>query len=264
MINLTRLTTLALALLTLSTPAHAQFTYVIDDGSGGSAGPVPGTTGPFVWGNVFSVQGDYAVITSISVALGTGTNGFPAGQSLDVLLYQDPTADGDPRDAVLLTCARTTTPITGQSNAFTLVPITPTRVQGQFFAAARATLGTTRNYARTDPQSRGMGTWLFWGGAFDGTNLASSATAANYINLATVMVRADATNVLPCLADVAGPGQTIGPDGQTTADDIIVYLNWFFAGDQRANIAGPGQSGCPDADLTADDIIVFLNRFFAC
>ncbi|MFN7431361.1 MAG: GC-type dockerin domain-anchored protein [bacterium] len=32
------------------------------------------------------------------------------------------------------------------------------------------------------------------------------------------------------MADVAGPGQALGPDGQFTADDIIVFLNAFFAG----------------------------------
>jgi hypothetical protein len=31
-------------------------------------------------------------------------------------------------------------------------------------------------------------------------------------------------------SDVAGPGQTPGSDGQLTADDIIVFLNKFFAG----------------------------------
>jgi hypothetical protein len=64
-------------------------------------------------------------------------------------------------------------------------------------------------------------------------------------------------------ADVAGPGQTIGGDGQLTADDIIVYLNWFFAADGRADVAGPGQSVGADGQFTADDIIVFLNGFFA-
>jgi hypothetical protein len=65
-------------------------------------------------------------------------------------------------------------------------------------------------------------------------------------------------------SDIAGPGQSIGSDGTLTADDIIVYLNWFFASDPRANVAGPGQNTAViDADLTADDIIVFLNRFFA-
>jgi hypothetical protein len=32
------------------------------------------------------------------------------------------------------------------------------------------------------------------------------------------------------LADIAGPGQTTVPDGEFTADDIIVFLNGFFAG----------------------------------
>ncbi|MFN8779934.1 MAG: GC-type dockerin domain-anchored protein, partial [bacterium] len=66
----------------------------------------------------------------------------------------------------------------------------------------------------------------------------------------------------PCPADVAGPGQSIGPDSALTADDIIVFLNWFFASDDRADVAGPGQSTTPDGQFTADDIIVFLNRFF--
>ena len=65
------------------------------------------------------------------------------------------------------------------------------------------------------------------------------------------------------LADIGGANQSPWPDGQRTADDIIVYLGWFFAGDTRANIAGPDQSTVPDANLTADDIIVFLGRYFA-
>jgi hypothetical protein len=65
------------------------------------------------------------------------------------------------------------------------------------------------------------------------------------------------------LSDVAGPGQSIGADGSLTADDIIVFLNWFFAGDSRGDVAGAGQSSAPDGQFTADDIIVFLNRFFA-
>jgi hypothetical protein len=65
------------------------------------------------------------------------------------------------------------------------------------------------------------------------------------------------------LSDVAGPGQSIGPDNALTADDIIVFLNWFFASDTQADVAGPGQSTTPDRQFSADDIIVFLNRFFA-
>jgi len=70
--------------------------------------------------------------------------------------------------------------------------------------------------------------------------------------------------VVACGAsDIAGPGQSLGFDGELTADDIIVYLNAFFAGDPIADVAGPGQDPNSDFEFTADDIIVFLNRFFA-
>jgi hypothetical protein len=64
-------------------------------------------------------------------------------------------------------------------------------------------------------------------------------------------------------SDVAGAGQTVGADNQLTADDIIVFIGWFFAGDTRADIAGSGQVPTPDTQFTADDIILFINRFFA-
>ncbi|MCE2925241.1 MAG: hypothetical protein LW822_07290, partial [Phycisphaeraceae bacterium] len=67
-----------------------------------------------------------------------------------------------------------------------------------------------------------------------------------------------------CVADVAGPGQSPSADGQFTADDIIVFLNGFFASQSDlADVAGPGQVLGPDGQFTADDIIVFLNAFFA-
>jgi hypothetical protein len=70
--------------------------------------------------------------------------------------------------------------------------------------------------------------------------------------------------VCPCSpSDVAGAGQNIGGDGQLTADDIIVFIGWFFAPDARADVAGSGQVPTPDGQFTADDIIVFINRFFA-
>jgi hypothetical protein len=69
---------------------------------------------------------------------------------------------------------------------------------------------------------------------------------------------------VPCgRSDLAGPGQTDGPDGNLTADDLIVFINRFFASDPRADIARPGQAIGPDGAFTADDLIVFVNRFFA-
>ncbi len=64
-------------------------------------------------------------------------------------------------------------------------------------------------------------------------------------------------------SDIAGPGQSLGSDNTLTADDIIVFLNWFFASDTRADVAGSGQTTTPDGAFTADDIIIFLDGFFA-
>jgi hypothetical protein len=64
-------------------------------------------------------------------------------------------------------------------------------------------------------------------------------------------------------SDVAGPGQVAGADGELTADDIIVFIGWFFASDTRADVAGAGQTVGADGQFTADDIILFINRFFA-
>jgi hypothetical protein len=64
-------------------------------------------------------------------------------------------------------------------------------------------------------------------------------------------------------SDVASPGQRAWPDAQLTADDIIVFVGWFFADDVRADVASPGQAPGADGQFTADDIILFVNRFFA-
>lgn len=73
----------------------------------------------------------------------------------------------------------------------------------------------------------------------------------------------DVVSVPDCVADVASANQFPEPDGNLTADDIIVFLNWFFRGDERADVAGPNQATNPDGSFSADDIIVFLNRYFA-
>jgi hypothetical protein len=64
-------------------------------------------------------------------------------------------------------------------------------------------------------------------------------------------------------SDVAGAGQQVGPDGEVTADDVIVFINWFVTGDARADVGRAGQVAGADGELTADDVIVFINRFIA-
>jgi|GEM_PF-2506253 len=64
-----------------------------------------------------------------------------------------------------------------------------------------------------------------------------------------------------CAADVAGRGLTLQPDGELTADDVIVFINWFSSANIRADIAGPGGAPVFDREFTADDIVLFINRF---
>jgi len=74
------------------------------------------------------------------------------------------------------------------------------------------------------------------------------------------------TPTAPCgVADVASPGPVAGPDGELTADDVILFITWFAGveGDARADIAGPGPSAGADGERTADDVIFFINRFVA-
>jgi hypothetical protein len=63
--------------------------------------------------------------------------------------------------------------------------------------------------------------------------------------------------------DIAGPGPSVGFDGELTADDVIQFIAWFTAADDRADIASPGPSVGPDAEFTADDVILFISRFTA-
>jgi microcystin-dependent protein len=87
---------------------------------------------------------------------------------------------------------------------------------------------------------------------------------SNTVTLSTLQLPVHTHTYARCgLSDIAGPGQSIGPDTQLTADDIITFIGWFFAGDARADVARAGQVATPDGQFTADDLIVFINRFFA-
>ena len=64
-------------------------------------------------------------------------------------------------------------------------------------------------------------------------------------------------------SDIAGPGLATSPDGELTADDIIVFVSWFTAGNLGGDVAGPGPSVGGDGEFTADDVILFINLFTA-
>lgn len=68
----------------------------------------------------------------------------------------------------------------------------------------------------------------------------------------------------PCgIADVAGPGQSALPDGELTADDVIVYIDQFVgpARTRRADVATGGEQPGVDGQHTADDLILFIRAF---
>lgn len=69
------------------------------------------------------------------------------------------------------------------------------------------------------------------------------------------------TGARTSIADVGGSGQSRGPDGERTADDIIVFIAAFTSADPLADIAGPGPTDTPDGQYTADDVILFINAF---
>ncbi|MGH7131017.1 MAG: GC-type dockerin domain-anchored protein [Phycisphaerales bacterium] len=67
----------------------------------------------------------------------------------------------------------------------------------------------------------------------------------------------------PNIADVAGLGGAPGCDGQNSVDDIVFYLDRFFAGDLAvADLVALGGGGNPDGQVTTDDLIAFLSAFF--
>ncbi len=76
---------------------------------------------------------------------------------------------------------------------------------------------------------------------------------------------------LRCPGDIAGANQSRSPDGQKTADDIIIYLGDYFrdAGlaqgpprGRSSDVAGPNQSTSPDGVTDANDLIRFIAAYF--
>ena len=105
--------------------------YVWDDGTHeNSVGLTAG--GDMMWMNYFTAMPGCEMIHTISLAWGLLNQD---GGLCRVMLYDDPTDDGDPSDAVYLSEA-TTYVVNNDLDIFTSVSITPTLVTGGFFVAA--------------------------------------------------------------------------------------------------------------------------------
>jgi hypothetical protein len=67
----------------------------------------------------------------------------------------------------------------------------------------------------------------------------------------------------PCPGDFGGAGGSTTPDGLLDSNDFVVFINYFFANDPRADIGGSGGASVSDGVFDNNDFIVFISRFFA-
>ncbi len=119
-----------------SDAGRSACSYVVDDGSSeNSVGLIAG--GDVMWLNYFTTTSGCEKIISAELTWGCPLfpGHIPNGGPCRVILYEDPTDDGDPNDAVYLTEAITTV-VNAETDIFTTVGLTPTVVSGGFFIAA--------------------------------------------------------------------------------------------------------------------------------
>ena len=123
--------------------AGATVFYAHDDGSAedvisGGEGDGPAA---LWWVQGFTTQSGGEVISSLNIMFGRRDEGFQQtigavnGEPVKVLLYEDPTDDLDPSDAVLLISVNGTVR-NANTDTFVSFPIEPTRVRDDFFVGA--------------------------------------------------------------------------------------------------------------------------------
>ncbi len=174
--------------------AWGDVLYKLDDGAGSvNTGPVFAAP-EFMWGNVYTAEAGGETITSISVAFGK----IAAGKAMWLYVYQDPTADHDPRDAVmLLRHEAVTDPQGGNVFADYSIPATAVAAGMDFFVAvSTAVSGTSEDLpARLDLQGAANAdrAWFFASDGFDEFSLGEAPYAqrlSEFVLPSVVMVRA--------------------------------------------------------------------------
>ncbi|MBL8874894.1 MAG: hypothetical protein JNM86_03760 [Phycisphaerae bacterium] len=220
-------------------------TYALDDGTG-SNNLGPSFACEFMWGNIFEVQPDAGVITTISVSY--GTLGTPQERPVRVYLYQMKNAD-DPTDAELIATA---TGLSGlqRTNIFLDYPIAPRAVYGSFFVSAsmqvfgNATVIPARYDASSAPSADRS--WFFGADSYLGMPLSDapfSGNMANNIIKGVFMVRATGVPNT-CPAD-------LNWDGVVDDSDFVAFAGSYTVFD----CAGTEMPfGCP-SDFNADGFV---------
>lgn len=174
--------------------ARGDVVYQLDDGTGSvNSGPVFAAP-EFMWGNVYTAEAGGEVITSISVAFGK----IEAGRVMHLYVYADPTADHDPRDAVMVLRQEALTDPKG-GNVFAEYAIEPTVVEAgmDFFVAVSTSVNGTASDlpARLDAQGAANAdrAWFFASDGFDKFSLGEAPYSQQLSKFAlpsVVMVRA--------------------------------------------------------------------------
>jgi len=198
----------------------SPFVYQLDDGVMNRA--LTFGAGDIMWINAFESVRGATVITSLAAAWGAGIS---IGDPVELLLYDDPTNNGDPSDAELLEVVSTTISTT-TTNDFQEVAIPPTVVTGSFFVAAlyrgdRDGLNPAP-LDEGDPQGASWIAGSLFTGGIDIENPAGSDRGLNKIDAfgfpGNWLLRA---NGAPDIVEFAPMQATVGP-GEST--DITVTL----------------------------------------
>ncbi|MEL6740278.1 MAG: hypothetical protein AAFP26_06450 [Planctomycetota bacterium] len=146
--------------------------YVLDDGSGGAVIGPSAFDAWLTWGNVFDVAPGGELINEVSVSFGTG---FDVGREIKITIFDDPTDDLDPRDAVALTVVDAVTRAT-TVDTFATYAIPETAVSGTFFVAVSLDARQGEAFARQDQSTPGVRSWYFFDGVFN-TDLGTQGLA---------------------------------------------------------------------------------------
>jgi hypothetical protein len=71
-----------------------------------------------------------------------------------------------------------------------------------------------------------------------------------------------ATIAPACPADFGRAAGATGPDGRLDNNDLVAFIDAFFAHDPLADVGSTGASPTPDGQFNNNDFIVFIERFF--
>ena len=182
---------IALLLSMVILPALADYEYALDDGAGNWAIGPSEWDAEILWGNCFDVMPGYETIDSISVSFGPDV---PLGREFSVVLFEDPTDDLDPTDAIPLSVASSVT-VESEPNEFITIDIDDAVVSGTFFVASTIALAQHEHAPRMDPDTQAGRSWLFFDSVIDINDLGGSPLYYNMANTpfnGTWMVRAQA------------------------------------------------------------------------